>query len=150
MFFTLNAITCILSDYVQEVHKEIDKAMSQNNGRGKDVYVRSYGRIDRSNIRPLKYRFTKLVTDASACCSYAELDKLLQNFDFMELDRRICLPESFVTPFINAGAFYTLKNAIMFENKRIYNNDCAGSLRVLTDYAKRSRNGAMDLYRCHG
>ena len=149
MFFTLNAICNILSDYVGGVHKEIDEAVANANKRKGGIYIRGYGYADQSHIRPMKYRFSKLVTDAAACRSYAELDKLLQNFDFLELDRRIRLPESFVTPYINAGAFYTLKNAIMFENKRIYRNDCTGSLKDLTDSAKRSPNGAMELYRYH-
>lgn len=147
MFFSLNAIGTILSDYVSAVHKEIDDAAASAGKRGGYAFIRGYGRVEQNHIRPMKYRFTKLVTEAAACRTYAELDKLLENFDYIELDRRTRLPDSFVTPYINAGAFYTLKNAIMFENKRIYRNDCAGSLKVLTDAARRSPNGAMDLYR---
>ena len=147
MFFSMNAIINILSDYVQAVHREIDDAVSQANHKNTKIYVRYYGQVDRNNVRPMKYRFTRLLTDASTCRTYAELDKLLEDFDFIELDRRTRLPESFVTPYINAGAFYTLKNAIMFENKRLYRYDCAGSLKQLTDAARRSPNGAMDLYR---
>ena len=144
LFFSTNAIVDILSDYVQAVHREIDDSAKSNSTR---VFIRHYGQVERSNIRPMKYRFTKLLTDASGCRTYAELDKLLEGFEFLELDRRIRLPESFVTPYVNAGAFYTLKNAIMFDNKRLYRNDCAGSLKVLTDAARRSPNGAMELYR---
>lgn len=147
MFFSMNAIINILSDYVQAVHREIDDAVSQANSRNTKVYVRHYGQVDRNNVRPMKYRFTKLLTDASTCRTYAELDNLLERFDFMELDRRICLPESFVTPYVNAGAFYTLKNAIMFENKRLFRYDCTGSLKALNEYARLTPNGAMDLYR---
>ena len=147
MFFSMNAIINILSDYVQAVHREIDDAVAQANRKNTKVYVRNYGQVDRNNIRPMKYRFTKLLTDASACLTFEELDKLLEGFDFLELNHRICLPDSFITPYVNAGAFYTLKNAIMFENKRIYRNDCAGSLSLLTDAARRSPNGAMELYR---
>lgn len=147
MFFSLNAIGAILSDYVSAVHREIDDAAASAGRRGGYAFIRGYGRVEQNHIRPMKYRFTKLLTEAAVCRTYAELDKLLEDFDFIELDRHIRLPESFVTPYINAGAFYTLKNAIMFENKRIYRNDCAGSLKVLTDSAKRSPNGAMDLFR---
>ena len=147
MFFSMNAIISIISDYVQAVHREIDDAVAQANRKNTLAYIRNYGHVERNNIRPMKYRFTKLLTDASACRTYAELDKLLEGFEFLELDRRMCLPDSFITPFVNAGAFYTLKNAIMFENKRIYRNDCAGSLKLLTDAARRSPNGAMELYR---
>lgn len=151
MFFTLDAIVSILFDYVQQVHVEIDRAaLNASGSRSSAVYIHKSGYVERSHIRPMKYRFTKLAADAAACRSYAELDKLLEAFDFMELNRRIRLPESFVTPFVNAGAFYTLKNAIMFQNKRLYRNDCAGSLKVLADTAKRSPNGAMELYRYHG
>ena len=150
LFFSKDAIVNILSDYVQKVHKEIDEAVTKAKRGVSEVYVRHHGHVALDHIRPMKYRFTKLLTDAVSCCNFAELDKLLERFNFMELDRRIRLPESFVTPFINAGAFYTMKNEIMFENKRIYRNDCAGSLKVLVDTAKRSPNGAMDLYRYHG
>ena len=131
----------------EAVQREIDEAVSLSNRKNTRAYIRHYGHVERNNIRPMKYRFTKLLTDASACRTYAELDKLLEGFDFLELDCRTCLPDSFITPFVNAGAFYTLKNAIMFENKRIYRNDCAGSLKLLTDAARRSPNGAMELYR---
>ena len=117
MFFSMNAIISIISDYVQAVHREIDDAVAQANRKNTLAYIRNYGHVERNNIRPMKYRFTKLLTDASACRTYAELDKLLEGFEFLELDRRMCLPDSFITPFVNAGAFYTLKNAIMFENK---------------------------------
>ena len=147
LFFSMNAIISIISDYVQMVHSEIDDAVSLTNRKNTRIYIRHYGLVERDNIRPMKYRFTKLLTDVSVCCTYTELDKLLEDFEFLELDRRLCLPDSFITPYINAGAFYTLKNAIMFENKRIYRNDCAGSLKQLTDAARRSPNGAMDLYR---
>lgn len=147
LFFSMNAIISIISDYVQVVHKEIDDAVSLANRKNTRAYIRHYGHVERNNIRPMKYRFTKLLTEASACRTYAELDKLLEGFEFLELDRRMSLPDSFITPFVNAGAFYTLKNAIMFENKRIYRYDCAGSLKALNEYAKLTPNGAMDLYR---
>ena len=98
----------------------------------------------------MKYRFTRLLTEAAACITYAQLDKLLEKFDFLELDRRLRLPDSFVTPFINAGAYYTLKNAIMFEGKTLYHCDCAGSLKALSDATKRTPNGAMNLYYSQG
>ena len=147
MFFSLKAIVNILYDYADEVHKAIDYAVAAAPTRNKDVFIRGYGHVDRNNIRPMKYRFTKLTTDAAACRTYAELDKLLEGFDFLELERSLRLPESFVTPFLNAGAFYTLKNAIMFDGKRLYRYDCAGSLKALNEYAMLTPNGAMDLYR---
>lgn len=150
MFFSLSAIVSILSDYVQEVHRTIDASVSRAGHGSAEVYVCNYGRIDRNNIRPMKYRFTRLLTEAAACITYAQLDKLLEKFDFLELDRRLRLPDSFVTPFINAGAYYTLKNAIMFEGKTLYRCDCAGSLKALSDAAKRTPNGAMNLYYSQG
>lgn len=149
-FFTMDAVNAILRDYVCEVFNVIDMAATHANRNNRQIYVRGYGMIDRNNIRPMKHRFEMLLVHARNCRTYTELDRLLEKFDFMELARHLMLPDSFVTPFINAGAYNALKNAVMFEGKTIYGNDTAGSLRILDDAVQRSSNGAMELYRYAG
>lgn len=149
-FFTLETLVCILNDYVAEVHSVIQKALSHCGSREKTVFIRHYGQVQRDHIRPMLYRFDCLARNAVACVSYADLEKLLEEFDFLELDQDIRLPDSFVVPFINAGAYYTLKHAIMFEGKTLYRGDQQQSLRSLLNTAKRSPNGCVNLYACHG
>lgn len=146
-FFTMDTINAILGDYVGEVFRVIDNCVSSTSRNNKMVIVFGYGMIDRNNIRPMKYRFEMLLVDARNCHTYAELDKLLRDFNFMDLSRNHRLPDSFLTPFINAGAYNALKTAIMFEGKTIYGNDRAGSLRALNNSLNYSPNGAMELYR---
>ena len=135
---------------MDEVNHVIDCAAAQKDrqaGRKPgQVFIKNYGLIDRNNIRPMKHRFDMLLVNARNCCTYTQLDQLLEKFDFLELDRRIPLPNSFVTPFVNAGAYNALKTAIMFEGKTVDGKDCAGSLRILNSAVNASPNGAMDLY----
>lgn len=149
-FFTLDAVTRIMADYVNEVQCKIDQALKSHGMQCRYVYTCA-GPIERPNIRPVKHRFDMLLVNVSNCRSYAELDAVLESFDFCELGRHAVLSDSFITPFLESGAFYTMKHAIMFEGKSLYGKSQPGSLQLLQQTAKNSISSAcMNLYRSAG
>lgn len=146
-FFTVSAVADILSDYVKEVHQYIDRSVSRWYGNAKTGYIKGFGYVDIDHIRPIKHRYDRLRDAARKCRSYAELEVLISSFDFAELPRHISLPNSFTTPFLEAGAYYTMKHAIMFEGRTLYNMDQQASLKRILDNAGNSRTRACrDLY----
>lgn len=149
-FFTLDTVNRIMADYVNQVQCNIDKALKSEGVQCRYVYTCA-GPIERQNIRPVKHRFDMLLINVSNCRTYAELDVVLDNFDFCELSRRALLPESFITPFLESGAFYTMKHAIMFEGKNLYGRNQQDSLKQLQQTAKNGiPHACMNLYRSAG
>ncbi len=146
-FFTLDAVSRIMTDYVCEVNQSIDLALLNANPKSSSVYIDCLGSVQRQHIRPTKHRFETMCAAVSECRSYAQLDDLLQSFQFCELSKRKLLPRSFTAPFIECGAYYTMKHAIMFDGKILYNQDQAASLQTLrsTGMCKRP-NACMMLY----
>lgn len=145
-FFTLPAIASVLDSYVTEIHRTIDSSRPQH-GNKDYCYIFGFGRVECRNIRPIKHRFDCLRTAAHACNSYAEMDKLLSEFDFADLPRKLILPRSFLMPFLNAGAYFTMKHAIMFEGKRIHGMDQKHSLDFLYSTAdSKEPYACMNLY----
>ena len=146
-FFSLNAISNIISDYVTEVHTVIERALVSMGNR-QECYVYGFGHVRRQNARPIKHRYEQLRTNVRNCHTYAELDAILSSFDFVELARHTRLTNSFILPFLEAGAFYTMKHAIMFENKRISGMDQKRSLDYLNNVASsKDPDACMNLYR---
>lgn len=132
LFFTLGVCASILVDYAEAVHAHIDSCAAKV--FHDEIYVCDYGLVKRGNIRPMKHRFTQLAAQARSCASYAQLDVLLTAFDWLELPRETKLTPSFTAPFIEEGAYYTLKHDMMFEGLRMYNYDQQKSLAELRKY----------------
>lgn len=149
-FFTVSAVADILSDYVTEIHQHIDRAISRVHSNS-SVYITGLGHVDPRNIRPIKYRYDCLRNSARQCRSYAELEQLIAGFDFAELPRHISLPQSFTNPFLEAGAYYTMKHAIMFEDRTIYGMNQQASLTHILYIARSGYTHACrDLYAQNG
>ena len=141
-FFTIEASAKILSDYAADVAHYID-----NRGgfpqRGRDAFIPGVGYVRKENIRPLKYRFTRLAQDAQKCRNYAMLNALLEGFEWLDLPGNYDLPESFAKPYLESGAFYTLKHHMMFEGLRMYRSSSApDSLARLQEH----RSSYLSLY----
>ena len=141
LFFTMNSIANILNDYATAVSNQLDICAARPSRT--DIYIQKYGCVKRENIRPMKHRFVTLANNVRGCISYEQIDKLLSSFDWMPLPDELVLPYSFVNPFINAGAFYTLKHRIMFEGLRLFKDDRGISLATLNCHA----HDAFDYYR---
>lgn len=117
-FFILQRCAAILDSYAVVVAEYIDKCVR----RGRDHYC-MVGReiLYKQNVRPMKHRFAVLAQQAFACKSYTHLDAILSGFQWLSLPRKgLTLPDCFTEPFIEAGAFYTLKHHIMFEGLNLW------------------------------
>lgn len=144
-FFTLNAVQSILEDYVRQVKLHVDRLAARR--QGESIFVEGEGRIACQNLRPFKHRFDVLLMRVRECCTYQTLDKTLEAFRDVPLPEDTPLPASFIQPFVEADAYYTLKHAVMFEHKQL-GMDQRGSLRLLLQTAQRGSRGAcMRLYR---
>ncbi len=148
IFYSLSDMKDILSCYVQDALQVIDRAAAIS-PKAPSFYVRNYGMVLRSNLRPMRYSFTQFSQDVARCHTYEELHKLLEDFEFLDLGRTtgLLLPECFTERYTEAGAYFTLKHAIMFENLRLDNRDQRQSLDYLLETARRrSYLTCRDLY----
>lgn len=131
-FFTIERVAQILGNYATAVGDYLDGQAGRGNAQ--QVYVPDYGMVKRQNIRPMKYRFTRLAEQARACKTYKELDTLLSEFEWLKLPNNLPLPESFVHPFVESGAYYTLKHHMMFEGLKMWGKPQSESLAELRAY----------------
>lgn len=130
-FFTQKRCAQFLNDYAEAVSQYIDKAM----GCRDRAFIPGCKRtLLKSNVRPMKYRFTKLGEQAGECKNYRQLDVLLDQFEWLPLPKELCLPDSFVEPFVESGAYYTMKHHIMFEGLRIWGHSQPDSLASLRNF----------------
>ena len=145
-FYSLPRVKGILLDYESQAQRQIDKAAALN-VKAASFYLPGYGVVRRENVRPLKHRFETFRQSVNICGSYAALKKVVEDVDFLELDCRLALPESFATAYVEAGAYYTLKHAIMFEGLRLDQRDQSESLSYLISAAGRGgQTPCLDMY----
>lgn len=139
-FFTLSSVADIMDDYASAVADYLDHLRSIS--RGGNVHVPDYGIVESQNLRPMKHRFRVLANDVQQCMSYRQIDELLGRFDWLKLPDKNALSYSFVTPFIEAGAYFTLKHRVMFEGLRLWEKSQSDSLHVL----RQHQGSYIDLY----
>lgn len=133
-FFTLDDCRQVLADYTEAVCRYVDDR-SVTKDRDGGIYLLNGGWVKAENIRPFKHRFNKLALDAKNCRNYVQLNALLDGFQWQELPRDHILPFSFVTPFLESGAYFTLKHHMMFEGLRLQKASQYDSLQKLRDYS---------------
>lgn len=135
-FFQLARCADIIDDYAEAVKRYADGQMKT----GTEDYVYVGCIVNRKNVRPFKHRFDTFVAQVRCCTSYAHLDALLDEFEWCNLPDWLELPESFVKPFLEAGAYYAMKHHIMFEGLRLYEKTQDESLTYL-----RAMNGSYQV-----
>lgn len=113
-FFTMSDCFKIIYDYASTVRQFIDKHHKEA-GHYPSFYLPKCGMVKKQNARPMMHRFWKLIETAKACKTYVQLDEVLEGFDWLKLPSDYHLPDSFVTPYLEAGAYYTLKYHMMFK-----------------------------------
>lgn len=140
-FFTLGDCTRIVYDYVCAVNSFVTEQKERS--RSDDFFfLPHHGLMNKEHVRPMLYRFNKLLLAAKACDTYAELDDVLSGFDWLKLPGDMSIPFSFTKPYLESGAYYTLKHHMMFEGLTMYRQSQHDSLRSLRDY----RRDYLDLY----
>lgn len=141
-FFTVSAVADFLSDYVTEICHFLNRSVAQWRSDANTGYIHGFGYVERNHLRPIRHRYECLRDSARQCRTHAELSSLISAFDFAELPRRTSLPASFVIPFLEAGAYYTMKHSVMFEGKTIYGKSQKESLDLLLSVARSGRYDA--------
>lgn len=146
-FFTLRVISSILQDYKRQVFEVLDNGERMLRRISCDwkesVDITGFGQVMRRHIRPIKHRFDEFCQSVEDCNDNAQLSRLLEAFDFAELPSSFPVSNSFAIPFVEAGAYYTLKHKIMFESLPLGGKNVIENLRLLD---KRGRDGFMKLY----
>lgn len=146
-FFPLPDMKSILSEYLDVVVAALDEAVksphSYNSFGQKYTYyvakdIQGIGNIRKDHMRPMRYRFVKARDSINACRSYAQLAAFLDGFDFARLNNNLPVSSTFVNRFLESGAFYTLKHAIMFENLNLGGNDVEENLAILANTPQRA------------
>lgn len=143
-FFPLSDMRLILCAYADAVTVALNEAAQKphtyGSGRHRMTYylLKGEGSIRKEHLRPMKHRFAQFKAEVSKCLSYTALSKLLENFDFCKLDSGIPVCDTFVTRFLESGAYYTLKQMIMFEGVSIGGTNVTDDLRKLAEYPQRS------------
>lgn len=153
VFFKLDDMRVILGEYVLEIkntlyeaEKHLDLINTNRCMTDKQtfIYVSGMGMVEKIHIRPIRYRYDKFLEAVNKAYTYAELSEVLQNFQFDKVDRSTYTSERFAHCFIESGAFYTLKQMIMFEGLSLGGRDVKENLDLLKE---RGNYSYMSLYR---
>ena len=151
-FFTLGDMKVILTEYGQKVCEVLDreyenvKNLRHPRCYQDKVYIcpKGMGAIQKEHVRPMKYRFTIFCEDVQNTRSYAQLSKVLESFEFARLANDIPSSDTFARCFNEEGAFYTLKQMIMFESLPLGGADVAENMKWMWE---RGKHGFLSLYR---
>ena len=117
-FFTKDVICKTMEDYLEELKKYIDKLPTKNckgipykRVKGKDIFVVD---LEKKVYSTFKYHIRKVRWSTN----YGEIYKAVKSF----MNEMIALPyktpksKAWVDAYKGEGAFYTLKNLVMFHN----------------------------------
>lgn len=148
-FFSLRAINLILDDYKDMVFKVLDdgedmiRRISCDRKYSTDIV--GFGVVKLEHIRPIKHRFDLFCQSVQDCNDYAQLSCLFKAFRFAKLPSSYNISDSFVRPFVDAGAYYTLKHMIMFEGLSLGGENVADDIRRL-EMHEGQQKGYMGLF----
>ena len=153
IFFTLDDMKAILSEYVgivvdmtYDAEKRLADINSYNyrTNRATCIFIYGMGMVQKDHIRPIRYRYERFGDAVNAAHTYAELSELLQGFDFDKVEHSVWSSDRFAKCFVESGAFYTLKQMIMFEGLSLGGRDVKENLDLLKE---RGSYSYMSLYR---
>ena len=152
VFFKLDDMRVILGEYVlviKNMLSEAERNLERNNSycarnnQQTHIYIYGMGMVKKEHIRPIRYRYDRFLDAVNRAYSYADLSRLLNDFEFDKAERNIPSTERFAHCFIESGAFYTLKQMIMFEGLSLGGRNVKEDLDLLKE---RGRTSYMSLY----
>ena len=115
-FFTKDVIKKIMEDYIEELKKYIDTLPNKNckgvpykRIKGRDIFVVD---IDKKIYAPLRQR----VSGLKYASNYNEIYRIVKYFmnDMIHLPYKTPKSKAWIDAYKGEGAFYTLKNLVMF------------------------------------
>lgn len=117
-FFTKDVVKAVMEDYVEKLRAHIEtlpvkncKGVPYKRIKGKDIFVDD---LEKKVYMPLN----RIIGRLQYATNYTEIHKVVKNF----MDNMIAVPYStpkskeWIDAYKGEGAFYTLKNLIMFHN----------------------------------
>ena len=123
-FFTRAVIQSVLADYVEKLKEYVDKLPSKNckgvpykRVKNKDIFVEDLG----------KKLYQPIISDVNRILyaqSYTEVYRILECFmrKMIKLPHRTPKSKAWVDAFKGEGAYYTMKNMVMYHNCVFYND----------------------------
>lgn len=125
-FFTKEVIIAVLGDYIDKLKEYVDKLPNRNckgvpykKIKGKDIFVED---IPKKVYSPLGY----IILEVKYAKDYTAIHKTLSKFvrDAIKLPYNTPKSKVWIDTFKGEGAFYTLKNLVMFHNCKV----CYGNM----------------------
>lgn len=146
-FFTKDVIVKTMEDYVAELMKHIDTLPSKNckgvpykRVKGSNIFVVD---LDKKVYAPLRNDIYRI----KYASNYNELYRIVKNF----MRNMVALPyttpksKAWIDAYKGEGAFYTLKNLVMFHNCKIYHREVLSGMAAMNFL-----NAKLDEYKGEG
>jgi len=124
-FFTMDVIKATMEDYIEELKKYIDTLPNKNckgipykRIKGRDIFVVD---IDKKIYAPLRQRIHGL----KYASNYNDVHRIVKNFmaDMITVPYGASKSKAWIDAYKGEGAFYTLKNLVMFHGCGIMVDD---------------------------
>lgn len=148
-FFTQDVVVETCKDYVRKFNKYVSKNQYE---KYNDIYVKlsKYGVVDLKELKSIREDYTKLIEAMEESETYAELNVFFKKFmaKMNKLPKETVMSRVWRDAYKGNGAYYTLKNMIMFHGCVIRGLDNKDqSLQCLIHYCKSLKSG--DQWRLH-
>ena len=141
-FFTKTVVVEVLHDYVEKLKKYVDtipdkncKGIPYKRIKGKDIFVAD---LEKKLYRPIRERIQRVQRANSYGQMYKELNTFM-GFFYIKLPYNTPKSKAWIDAYKGEGAYYTIKNLVMFHNCIIY----TGKYGVF-DYVKESKLSGAD------
>lgn len=132
-FFTKDVIVKTMEDYVVALMAHVDTLPSKNckgipykRVKGQNIFVVD---LDKKVYAPLRYDISRI----KYARSYNELYRIVKNFmrNMVSLPYTTPKSKAWIDAYKGEGAFYTLKNLVMFHNCKIYHREVLSGIAAV-------------------
>lgn len=142
-FFTQDVVVETCKDYVRKFNKYVSKNQYE---KYNDIYVKlsKYGVVDLKELKSIREDYAKLIESMEEAETYAELNVFFKKFmaKMNKLPKETVMSRVWRDAYKGNGAYYTLKNMIMFHGCVIRECDNKNqSLQYLINYCKSLKSG---------
>lgn len=152
-FFTKEVVISVMSDYVEKLKKYVDslpikkcKKVPYKRIKGQDVFVED---LDKKIYRPMMTQILNTKCTRSYSQLYIELKYFMK--DMIKLPYHTPKSKVWIDAFKGEGAYYTLKNLVMFHNCSIYTHHYEDiTVEHKGDRAVKYINKMLDEYQGEG
>ena len=122
-FFTKEVVVDVLNDYVEKLKQYVEtlpdkncKGVPYKRVKGKDIFNAD---LEKKLYRPIRNRIQRVQRTTNYCQLYKELNTFM-GFFFVKLPYNTPKSKAWIDAYKGEGAYYTLKNLVMFHDCAIY------------------------------